>query len=383
MLVEAGVRTDDSKLVKDAVKLARSAAKNANGQLLEHATLAYVLWNADEQEEALEVFEDLREGAALAELELPAFQRLAPLAAERGLAIDWRPELQAADDVGARIAVETLGPRHWAPPTAPDWTLSDAYGVEHSLSDYRGRPVLVVYFLGFGCVHCVEQLQAIVPKAKLFADAGIEIVAIGLQTPEELAGSLGENAAESGYPFPVLADPSLDHFRAWRAYDDFEDIALHGTYLVDGAGRVRWIDISHLPFMDVDFLLDEFQRLLALPVRGDDRPATGTTQTFSFTTTVGANTADEGTTPPASELEVPASALKVSLVLDTAPHCVNCIADLQRICSGLDGFVTLDEKPNDSHIDVTVDGARTDASEVLSALEAGGRPGHLDGALHD
>ena len=139
MMVEAGRRMDDSKLQKDAVALARSAAKGKTGQFLEHATLAYVLWTADEREEALEVFEGLRESAALAEMDLPAFQRLAPLAAELELPVDWRPELQTADDVGERVALDTLGPRHWAPPTAPDWTLSDAYGVENDKIVEQGQ----------------------------------------------------------------------------------------------------------------------------------------------------------------------------------------------------------------------------------------------------
>ena len=45
-----------------------------------------------------------------------------------------------------------------------------------------------------------------------------------------------------------------------------EDMALHGTYLIDGAGRIRWQDVSYEPFMDTAFLLEESKRLLGLPV---------------------------------------------------------------------------------------------------------------------
>ncbi|MEM6571492.1 MAG: peroxiredoxin family protein, partial [Planctomycetota bacterium] len=379
MMVERGVEQDDEDLVKNAIEVARKAAKGRDGQLLELASLAHVLWVAGEKEDALETFDELREGAALAQIDLPPFARLAPLAAERGLPADWRPSLVVADDVDHTVDVDALGPRHWAPPTAPDWTLSDAWGREVSLADYRGRPVLVVYFLGFGCVHCVEQLQAIAPEVARFREAGIDIVTIGLQTPEEMRKSMGDDPADSGFPFPVLADPGLEHFKEWRAYDDFEDIALHGTYLVDGAGRVRWIDISHLPFMDVEFLLDELPRLLALPVRGD-----GVEQAPAPEPIVDATAADPRAlavgvvTPPCAALPAPDDAVQVAVVLDTAPHCANCVADLERICSSLTGFVALRAVPNEARIEVTVDGARVEADDVLRALVDGGRPGQLD-----
>jgi alkyl hydroperoxide reductase subunit AhpC len=52
-------------------------------------------------------------------------------------------------------------------------------------------------------------------------------------------------------------------FRQYRCYDDFEKAALHGTFLIDAAGRIRWQDISHEPFMDMTFLLRESRRLLS------------------------------------------------------------------------------------------------------------------------
>ncbi|MFT7541827.1 MAG: peroxiredoxin [Gammaproteobacteria bacterium] len=153
-------------------------------------------------------------------------------------------------------------PLRWEPLAAPDWTLTDAYGETHSLKDYRRRPLLIVNFLGFGCVHCLEQLQAIEPVAKRFAEAGIAIVAIGLQAPEDLRVSLGEDPADTGYSFPILCDPKLTQFRAYGAYDDFADTELHGTYLVDPDGGVRWFDISHLPYMEVESILEDAGRLL-------------------------------------------------------------------------------------------------------------------------
>src|SRR5439155_25394332 len=46
------------------------------------------------------------------------------------------------------------------------------------------------------------------------------------------------------------------------AFDDFDGKPLHGTFLIDGGGRVRWQDVGMDPFMDGEFLLKEARRLL-------------------------------------------------------------------------------------------------------------------------
>jgi len=121
-----------------------------------------------------------------------------------------------------------------------------------------------VFYLGFGCLHCVQQLEALSPKAKAFADAGIQIVAIGNETLAKTQDNLAA-LGDKKFMFPLLADPELAAFKAWRCYDDFESLPLHGTFLIDGDGKIRWQDISFEPFTQVDWLLAESQRLLALP----------------------------------------------------------------------------------------------------------------------
>jgi hypothetical protein len=60
-----------------------------------------------------------------------------------------------------------------------------------------------------------------------------------------------------------MSDAKLDVFKKYAAYDDFEKLPLHGTFLVDGRGRVRWQDVAAEPFNDPAFLLAEAKRLLA------------------------------------------------------------------------------------------------------------------------
>ena len=90
------------------------------------------------------------------------------------------------------------------------------------------------------------------------------ILAIGTDAPENVGKTLAKAKSPSGFPFPILSDPMKRVFKQYRAYDDFENTALHGTFLIDKDGMVVWQDIGYDPFTNVDFLLSETQRLLAL-----------------------------------------------------------------------------------------------------------------------
>jgi hypothetical protein len=60
----------------------------------------------------------------------------------------------------------------------------------------------------------------------------------------------------------IVSGIGLDTFKSYRCYDDFEQQPLHGTFFIDGAGLIRWQDISYEPFQDTKFLLVETKRLL-------------------------------------------------------------------------------------------------------------------------
>ncbi|MEQ1893038.1 MAG: hypothetical protein ABL998_10880, partial [Planctomycetota bacterium] len=49
--------------------------------------------------------------------------------------------------------------------------------------------------------------------------------------------------------------------RRFTSYDDFEEMELHSTILIDTQGRVHWKRTGGDPFADVDFLLAELTRM--------------------------------------------------------------------------------------------------------------------------
>jgi peroxiredoxin len=136
-----------------------------------------------------------------------------------------------------------------------------------SLADYHGRPVLVVFYLGSVCARCIEQLNIFAPLTKDFGDAGISIVAVSTDSADGLEKTFSQAREGVAFTFPIVSDSTLSTFKAYRAFDDFEKIPLHGIYLIDAQGRVRWQDISYQPFRDGKWLLAEAKRLLSIEVK--------------------------------------------------------------------------------------------------------------------
>ncbi len=247
----------------EGLKLIDKEIKSNPREVLAQAVKAWILYKHQSSEDAREAFELTCTLACNANLDTPLLARLLPLAAELEADPHWAATYHQASDVGLRPNFDTLGPFRWHPYLAPDFVVKSTNDQDVRLKQFNDKPTLIIFYLGFGCLHCVEQLHAFSPRASEFRNAGIEIIAI---SSEEL-GSLNSALTTYSKPLeiPLHADPGLTAFKAYRCFDDFEQQPLHGAFLVDTAGRVLWQDISYDPFMDVDFVLSEAQRLLKLP----------------------------------------------------------------------------------------------------------------------
>ena len=247
---------------EEAEKLASQSARTG-GQVQPLANYVDILWRSGKEKEAVEQFKKLRNISAHIDIERAVFQRLAPVAKKLDLPKDWRVKFQPADDIGDRPSLDTLGPFRWSPSPATQWELTDGQGKQHTLADYTGRPVIVIFYLGKGCAHCIEQLGTFAPKTDLFRQAGIDLIAISTDDVDGLRETVQQNKTGTPFPFPLVSDASLKVFKQYRVYDDFEQQPLHGTFLIDRQGLVRWQDISYEPFTEAEFLLRESKRLLA------------------------------------------------------------------------------------------------------------------------
>jgi peroxiredoxin len=260
------------KRLDRAESVAREAANRDVNQLPAQATLVEVLAARGKTAEAQLAYAALVPTLRRAEADLPIVQRLAAIASSWSSA-GWSPPEPDASQVRplalASRDLSDLGPLTWSPyPSAPI-DLTDTDGKPWRLAENLrpGRNLVVLLYLGGQCAHCMQQLQDFGAAFDAFRDAGTDLVAVStddLATTRELKN----NPDGVKFPMPLLADPGLVVFKALRSFDDFEGTPLHGTFLIDAAGGVRFHRIGPEPFLDVKFLRTEAARALRLASPG-------------------------------------------------------------------------------------------------------------------
>lgn len=260
-LLKAEWLARDGSLDKSIEELDKQIREKQN-EVLPLAVKSWVQYQADNLAGAEETMAVLRPLASQADLDTPLLARLNGLATELGFEEYWAADYRPALDLGERPDLNSLGPFRWSPYQAPNFQVTSSDQSTVNLPSLKGKPTIVIFYLGFGCLHCVEQLHALSPEVDKFREAGIDVIAISQENLESLTRGLANY--QKAIEIPLHADQNLEAFKAFRCFDNFELQPLHGTFLLDHQGRVLWQDISYEPFMDVTFLMKESHRLLEL-----------------------------------------------------------------------------------------------------------------------
>jgi peroxiredoxin/cytochrome c-type biogenesis protein CcmH/NrfG len=150
-----------------------------------------------------------------------------------------------------------IGPINWEPYAAPELNCVDTNGARVSLKDFRGSNILLVFYLSDECVHCVEQLTAINARAGDWASENTVVLGVSSASPDKNKAS----AKFGKLAMRLLSDHDHENARRFASYDDFEEIELHSTILIDAAGRVHWKRTGGEPFADMDFLLKSVKQM--------------------------------------------------------------------------------------------------------------------------
>ena len=119
---------------------------------------------------------------------------------------------------------------------APDFTLPGTGGREYSLADYRGTPVVIVFYPGDDTPVCTKQLNAYNDGLEQFSELGAQVLAISAQ---DVASHDRFSAKHGGFEFPLLAD--TDKAVASR-YGTLGPIGFprRSVFIVDADGVVRY-----------------------------------------------------------------------------------------------------------------------------------------------
>ncbi len=99
---------------------------------------------------------------------------------------------------------------------APDFTLTDDTGKSVSLSDYRGRSVVVYFYPAAMTPGCTKQACDFRDSLAQLNNAGFDVLGISPDKPEKLA----RFRAAEGLTFPLLSDPDKSVLSAWGAFGE-------------------------------------------------------------------------------------------------------------------------------------------------------------------
>ena len=121
-------------------------------------------------------------------------------------------------------------------PMAPDFTLVDQYGQEHTLSDYKGK-VVFINFWATWCPPCKAELPDIEEIYREYGMNKEDVVILGMTFPnmdrEKSKEEIIEFIEEEGYTFPTLFDESME--LAYKYYIS----AFPTTFLINKDGTVE------------------------------------------------------------------------------------------------------------------------------------------------
>ena len=123
---------------------------------------------------------------------------------------------------------------------APDFNLPDQNGNMHSLSEYKGKKLILYFYPKDNTPGCTKQACGFSERYPLFVEKGVEIIGIS----KDSVASHKKFEEKNGLGFTILSDTELT---AINAYDVWHKKKMAGreymgvvrtTYLIDEEGII-------------------------------------------------------------------------------------------------------------------------------------------------
>jgi peroxiredoxin len=136
--------------------------------------------------------------------------------------------------------------------TAPDFTLPGTGERSYSLSEYRGQPVVLVFYPGDNTPVCTKQLTSYTSDIGQFEGVNAQVLAISPQSVESHDGF----ATKHGFKFPLLADTDK---RVAALYGTLGPLGFprRSVFVIDAEGVIRYAHraIAGLTYRSTDELV--------------------------------------------------------------------------------------------------------------------------------
>ena len=135
---------------------------------------------------------------------------------------------------------------------APQFTLQGTGGKSYSLSEYAGKPVVLVFYPGDNTPVCTKQLCSYNNEMSQFESVGAQVIGISSQGVE----SHDEFSGKHGFSFPLLADVDKSVSKQYGILGPL-GFSRRSVFVIDGSGVVRYAHraLAGLSFRSVDELV--------------------------------------------------------------------------------------------------------------------------------
>ena len=123
---------------------------------------------------------------------------------------------------------------------APDFTLPDQNGNRHSLSDYRGKEVILYFYPKDNTPGCTKQACGFAERYPQFIEKGAVVLGIS----KDSVASHKKFEEKYGLPFTILSDPELVAIQAYDVWQEKKNYGktymgvVRSTYLIDENGKI-------------------------------------------------------------------------------------------------------------------------------------------------
>ena len=123
---------------------------------------------------------------------------------------------------------------------APDFTLLDQNGELHSLSDYRGKKVILYFYPKDNTPGCTRQACGFSELRPQFEERGAVILGVS----RDSVASHKRFEEKQGLGFTLLSDPELGVIQAydvWKEKKNYGKVSMgvvRTTYLIDETGTI-------------------------------------------------------------------------------------------------------------------------------------------------
>jgi peroxiredoxin len=137
---------------------------------------------------------------------------------------------------------------------APDFSLYDSTKTRQSLSGYKGKNVLLLFFpLAFTSV-CTAELCAVRDDLKVYESLDVQPLGISVDSLHSLARFKGEQQLN----FPLLSDFNKEVSKMYGSlYENFgydmKGVSKRSAFLIDKEGIVQYAEVLDNAGMQPDF----------------------------------------------------------------------------------------------------------------------------------